>query len=196
MENHPIPAKKRKRPSRAQVTVDNGSPDFAEFYRLHDRGLRRLAAYRTHDRADAEDLLQETLERALRAFGRFQPGTNGMAWLGTIMNRLFIDSCRRSRRFVPNRGGAEDWLMAEPACEPDAWWLSLTLDDVREATAELSEQSRALFESAVLHGHSYKEIAARTGLRSVTVGTRLHRIRLKVRTALMRRGPSPDRGPA
>src|SRR3954471_20056675 len=52
----------------------------------------------THSEADASDLVQDTLERTLRTFGRFAPGTDARAWSVTILTRLFIDRHRRRTR--------------------------------------------------------------------------------------------------
>ena len=52
----------------------------------------------TRDKAEAEDLVQETCLRAFRFFDHFQPGTNCRAWLLSILRRLFINRCRQKRR--------------------------------------------------------------------------------------------------
>jgi RNA polymerase sigma-70 factor, ECF subfamily len=163
--------------------------DFEEFYRRHHAALVRQARRQqrtTRLGADAEDLVQETFERAFQAFSRFQPGSNGLAWLRTILNRLFIDHCRRPHR----RHDVEisELVPAPSAPEPEVWWLSLTMGDIKEAAAALPEQSRMIFESAVA-GCSYAQIAARTGLCTSTVGSRLNRIRRRLRSRLMRRRP-------
>ena len=52
----------------------------------------------TTNRADAEDLVQETYLKALRASGRFQPGTNLKAWLFTILHNTFLNTRRGAGR--------------------------------------------------------------------------------------------------
>src|SRR5262249_4077491 len=49
----------------------------------------------TRNRADADDLVQETFTRAYASFGRFEPGTNAKAWLYRILTNTFITSCRK-----------------------------------------------------------------------------------------------------
>jgi RNA polymerase sigma-70 factor (ECF subfamily) len=173
-----------------QVAVSHESRDFDAFCRLHSAELRRLAEGMTRNRADADDLVQETFVRAFRAFDRFRPGTNGMGWLVTILKRVFIDRYRRSRSFPRSDRDPGDLPLAVPESEPEPWWLSLTLTDIEEAAAELPEQAREIFESAALMGQSYAEIASRTGMDSSTVGTSLHRSRAKLRTLLTRRRPA------
>jgi RNA polymerase sigma-70 factor (ECF subfamily) len=172
------------------MSSDGNPIDFEEFYRLHQASLIRIAQRMARNQSDAEDLVQETFERAFGAFSRFAPGTNGTAWLRTIMSRLFIDKCRRSRGMRRTDGELARLAVAAPEPEPEAWWLSLTVDDVKEAVATLPEESRPVFESFALQGSSYKEIAKRTGLCSSTVGTRLHRMRAQVRSRLMRHRPA------
>jgi RNA polymerase sigma-70 factor, ECF subfamily len=52
----------------------------------------------TRNRADAEDLVQETFTRAYAAFGQFEPGTNLRAWLYSILTNTFLSSYRKRRR--------------------------------------------------------------------------------------------------
>jgi RNA polymerase sigma-70 factor, ECF subfamily len=182
--------RKRSRPSHCHAASGGSSRDFEEFYRLHRPGLRSLAVRRTRNPAEAEDLVQETFERALKAFRRLRPDSNEMGWLATIMNRLFVDRCRRSRRFRPSRHDSGDDLAVALENEPEAWWQSLTLDDVKQALAELPVEWREIYERAVLQGQSYKEIAASKGLVPSSVGSRLHRVRAKLRDLLMSRQPT------
>ncbi len=60
---------------------------------LYPRALRM-----THNRADAEDLVQETFTRAYASFEQFEPGTNLKAWLYRILTNTFIAGCRKRRR--------------------------------------------------------------------------------------------------
>ena len=54
----------------------------------HADRLFRLAMWFERNRADAEDVVQETMMQALRSFHRFQPGTNCRAWLTTILQHI------------------------------------------------------------------------------------------------------------
>jgi len=76
----------------------------AEFERVALAQLSYLytsAFYLTKDRANAEDLVQETYLRAFRFFDKFQPGTNFRAWLLSILQNLFINRYRQKRREAP-----------------------------------------------------------------------------------------------
>src|SRR5215468_11659346 len=62
----------------------------------HAARLFRLAMWLERNRADAEDVVQDTMMQALRSFHRYQPGTNCRAWLVTILQRI-VSNRRRSR---------------------------------------------------------------------------------------------------
>src|SRR5215813_6118869 len=62
----------------------------------HVDRLFRLAMWFERNRADAEDVVQDTMMQALKSFHRYQPGTNCRAWLVTILQRI-VSNRRRSR---------------------------------------------------------------------------------------------------
>jgi RNA polymerase sigma factor (sigma-70 family) len=72
--------------------------EIAGLYEEHVWGVYGFFGYRVASRADAEDLTQLTFERALRAWGRFDPDrASARTWLISIANNLLIDHYRRSR---------------------------------------------------------------------------------------------------
>ena len=73
----------------------------------HADALHHLARYLTRNTVDAEDLVQETYARALRAAEQFTPGTNLKAWLCRILQNTFVSAYRR-RRNDPTVGGLDD----------------------------------------------------------------------------------------
>jgi len=154
---------------------------------LRDELLGR-ATFLTKDRAAAEDLVQETLERAWAARCRFRRGTNLRAWLSSIMRNLFVDECRR--RSLRNRCdgallGAPEAPSPELPPSPDEERESplevLTPADVVAALATLGPGDREIFTLAHLERVPYRDIAVRLGIPSATAGTRLHRARVKLR---------------
>jgi len=80
--------------------------------------LYNLARYLTRSPTDAEDLVQETYARALRAAGQFEPGTNLKAWLFRILRNTWFSLARR-RRGNPTVGGLDT---VTPEVEPEATW--------------------------------------------------------------------------
>ena len=78
----------------------------------HAAALRLRALILTRNRSDADDLVQDTFELALRKAHLFQPGTNLRAWLGRLMFNLHVTRYRRARR---RPDGASLDAVAEPA---------------------------------------------------------------------------------
>jgi RNA polymerase sigma-70 factor, ECF subfamily len=143
---------------------------------LYDR-----AQFLTQDRSTADDLVQATLEKAMVACDRLRPGTNIQAWLNKILRNLFIDTCRGRRRVTSFEG---DLVALEPD-ELDPLDL-ITADDLGQAVAELRPRQREIFEYAYRDHLSYREISARLAVPTSTVGTRLTRVKAKLRDRLER----------
>ncbi len=78
---------------------------FAREALLHLDALYGFARWLARDRADADDLVQETMLKGLRARASFQPGTNLRAWLFTILRRTFLNAEARSGREQPAGSG-------------------------------------------------------------------------------------------
>jgi RNA polymerase sigma-70 factor, ECF subfamily len=141
--------------------------------------LRRVAFRLTRSRADADDLVQDTLCKALRNRELFAMGTSMSAWLQTILRNTFVDGARMRGRQEP----LPDDLTAEPAAESPPWWLDLEPDVLRGAVSRLDQRLRRTFE---LHagGMSYRQIAKVHRVPLATVGTRLMRARRRLRRML------------
>lgn len=145
---------------------------------------RRLLTYAKMllgDESGAEDLVQDTLERALRASHRFRSGTNAGAWLTRIMKNLFTD---RYRHKVAVREISLETTIAGLAAEAprEPTYLDvLTNRDVLAALADVGARLRETFVLRHVDGLSYEEIAARFGVPMSTIGTRLRRARLRLR---------------
>src|SRR5262245_31398070 len=98
--------------------------------------LHNLARYLTGNAADAEDLVQETYARALKAADRFTPGTNLKAWLFRILRNTFVSAYRR-RRNDPTVGGLDTVEPVIPAVSEEAWLRDdVELDRLRKIVAE------------------------------------------------------------
>jgi RNA polymerase sigma-70 factor (ECF subfamily) len=85
------------RPAAIGHVHQHGVIAFEEMVREHFTSLHRTAFRLTHDWAAADDLVQDTLERAYRAFDRYRPEGRARAWLGLIMRNLWIYVHRRRR---------------------------------------------------------------------------------------------------
>jgi RNA polymerase sigma-70 factor (ECF subfamily) len=124
--------------------------------------------------AAAEDIVQETMARALRFEAQYQPGTNLRAWVGQILRSVFLTQCRRSRR--------EQRALASLHGDPCGW----AHPETPAAMARLSPRpARALaslaggYQQVVrlvdLEGLSYREAALELDVPVGTVMSRLHR---------------------
>jgi RNA polymerase sigma-70 factor, ECF subfamily len=150
---------------------------------------RAFALALTRNASDADDLVQETYLKALRAFDSFQRGTNAKAWLFTVLRRLHIDRFRRARvRPQPLAEEALDDTVLAPAAaaeEPEAGWEQLTPEVVRKAVEQVPDPFRMAVVLRDLQGLSYADVAAILDVPAGTVMSRLHRGREYVRQALV-----------
>lgn len=150
--------------------------------------LARRAFVLTGNRTDAQDLLQDTFERALRHYRRFETGSNAGSWMMTIMRRLFIDEHRRrrcrARDLVHELGVVMPPALDEAAEAP--LWSRFARADLDRAIAKLSPMFRTTLEMRERDGLSYDVIAERLGIPVCTVGSRLSRARRRLRQELLR----------
>jgi len=148
----------------------------------HAGVLRAVATRLSKNATEAEDLVQDTLERALGAIDQFQPGTNERAWLLSILHNLFIDRCRRLAR----EGTAvevEADALPVVAAELEPRWARVSQAEVDSAVGQLEPGFRDTWQRHA-DGQSYEEISAALAIPKATVGTRLLRARKKLRALL------------
>ena len=151
--------------------------------------LHNLARYLTRNAADAEDLVQETYARALRAADRFTPGTNLKAWLFTILRNTYMSQYRRQRNDPSVRGLETLENLPGPS---DRWLLDdLEMDRLRKVVAgeieqallTLSEEARTVI-LLDLEDLTEVEVAEVLGCPVGTVKSRLSRARAALRERL------------
>src|SRR3954470_20368075 len=100
--------------------------------------LRAFAISLTRDAEKAEDLVQETVLRAISKQEKFEPGTNLQAWLFTILRNLFFSAHRRTQREVEDTDGAHAATMISIPDQEDR----LTVQDLHAALAKLPQEQR------------------------------------------------------
>lgn len=145
--------------------------------------LRRYARALLGDADRAEDLVQETLTRALGKLHFWRRGSDMRAWLFTIMHNQFANDCRRAQK-RPDVVPLDD-VCAEMA-SVDCAELHAGLRDIEQALMQLPEAQRAALLLVSLEGLSYAESARVLGIRPGTLMSRLHRAREKLRNGLNR----------
>lgn len=147
--------------------------------------LRSFALSLTRARDSADDLVQQTCEKALRNLDSFQPGTRLDAWLFRIMRNSWIDVTRARREVVPLDGLEEG---AEPAGEDGRRTSEgrLHLAEVRRAMDRLPEDQRAVLILVCVEGMRYREVAAALEIPEGTVMSRLARARIALAADLQR----------
>ncbi|HPF62044.1 MAG: sigma-70 family RNA polymerase sigma factor [Gemmatimonadetes bacterium] len=141
--------------------------------------LYRVALRLTGDPAAAEDLVQDTMLKALRAWGSFRPGSNARAWLVTILRNQFINTWRkRTRRPTAIDLEAIPELGDEDNPDPEGqFFASLVDDEVTRALDALPEEFRDVVLLSDLEGLPYQEVAEALEIPIGTVKSRLFRAR-------------------
>jgi RNA polymerase sigma-70 factor (ECF subfamily) len=160
----------------------------------HLDAMYGVALRMTKNSTSAEDLVQDTILKAVRARGQYKPGTNLKAWLLRILTNTFINRHRR--------GGLERDVLEGPDAAPlaDRWIGAATMRAMRDPEREMlaplveAEVQKALealpehFRLAIVlsdvEGMAYKEIADVMGCPVGTVMSRLHRARKLLQIAL------------
>lgn len=154
--------------------------------------LARYARRLTRNASEAEDLVQDCIERALRHREKFEPGTNLPAWLTTILKNLHFTRHKRERR-VERTDLHDDTSTTEPVQESH-----VMLREVGEAMEHLSPVHRRLIEVVAIEGRSYQDAADTLDVSIGTIRSRLFRARTQLRSIRRVRRPMPQavRSPA
>ena len=164
------------------------SANFSDAALEHVDGLYRYAWALTRDQADAEDLVQETYLRAVKAHTQLLPDTNLKKWLFVIMRNAWLNQLRHNRsgpRFV-----ALDGMDAPRQKDPLVLFLrKVEREEIRDAINALPEMYREIIVLRDIEGFSYQEIADLLECPAGTVMSRLGRARQKLRQSLSGRRP-------
>ena len=163
--------------------------------------LRRYARALTRDAIRADDLVQETLTRALRKQRLWQPGTDLRAWLFTMMHNLNVNEVRRAVRDQTSVDIDNCSRILVATSDPTG---SRQLNELDRAIARLPEDQRQVLLLVGLEGMSYEDVAAILNIPIGTVRSRLSRGRdllrkimgIEERSIVKRPKPSPIRAPA
>jgi RNA polymerase sigma-70 factor (ECF subfamily) len=166
----------------SEISLSTGT-QFNTVVEPHIRSIRRYAASLTHNRADADDLVQDTLLRACLNLHRWQSDTNLMGWLVVIMRRIFLSQYARVGRAKLNTVPLEDYDLGVESSQDRV----LELRELAARWPTLSNEHREVLECIAIAGEPYKQMAERLHLPLGTLRCRLHRARAALRSV----GPTP-----
>jgi RNA polymerase sigma-70 factor (ECF subfamily) len=167
--------------------------EFEDVVLVHLDALYRTALRLTHNRAEAEDVVQETCLRAFRGFHRFDPGTNARAWTFTILRHVFLNRLRRAGRETSEseeprlESALESATLGPELDSPEEHFFQTVLHgDVDRALRALPTTFREVVILTDLEGLSYKETSDVLDCPIGTVMSRLYRARQVLRQTLGR----------
>jgi len=155
----------------------------------HFERLYNFACWLTHDRQEAEDLVQETYAKALKGFSSFQPGTNFRAWIYKILRNAFLTSRTglKATATVPLDPDGEEEALPIDQETPESILLQRSDSQlVQHALEELPVAYREILLLCEVEEMSYQEISATLAIPMGTVMSRLSRARKALRGSLQR----------
>lgn len=174
----------------------SATDEFGELLEEHLDSMFRVALRYTRQQSTAEDLVHDTVVRALRFRDRFEMGTNFKAWVLTILTHTFIHRYRRQKREREILDGTTRDDVAQNLRSDEshrrmetpehAYFRDLLSDDVVHALDALPEDFRRVVVLCDVEGLSYKEISDVEGCPVGTVMSRLYRGRRMMEERLMR----------
>jgi RNA polymerase sigma-70 factor (ECF subfamily) len=138
--------------------------------------LRRYARALVGDRDGADDLVQDTLERAVRKFHLWRPG-DLRAWLFSIMHNVFVNQLKA--RKIPT-----DVEIDETIAAPTSTVSGLDLQDLQRALGTLAPEQREVVLLVALEDMSYADVSRALGIPMGTVMSRLSRGRERLRRVM------------
>ncbi len=165
---------------------------------LFDR-LYNFAHWLTHNREEAEDLVQETYVKALKGFSSFRPGTNFRAWMYRILHNTFLTSRTGLKATMTvgledNEDGPE--IAVEPATPESIFLERANSQLLQSAIDELPVHFREVLLLCEVEEMSYQEIAEALTIPMGTVMSRLSRARSLLRNRLRQSMPGGSQATA
>jgi len=138
--------------------------------------LRAFARTFHRNPTEADDLVQETIVKALSHIDRFQEGTRLKSWLFTIMRNTFCSRFRVGKREVL---GAEDCASSRGSVLPEQEWR-VRGHELERACGDLPEPYRSAFEFVFIEGHSYEAASEHFDCPTGTIKSRVNRARERI----------------
>lgn len=146
-------------------------------------GLRHYARALTRDGAEADDLVQDTLERALSKQALYDGSGPLSRWLSTIMRNIFVNRLRAARRYKRLLGQTPAAIEPSAAVAPANQFHRCRLREVGALMANLPFDGGRVVSLVALEGHKYADAARRLGIPTGTVRSRVSRSRAALAAA-------------
>lgn len=168
-------------PPQSPPPVDDKRASFEREALVHLDALYRVALRLTGNPSDADDLVQETMLKAYRAWHQYEQGTNAKGWLLTILRHAFINEYRRRRRHpeTVDLDAIEPYAVLDDERQDDdpqgQFFDKIVDDEVLQAIDALPEQFREAVVLSDVEGMSYEEVARILDVPIGTVKSRLFR---------------------
>lgn len=158
------------------MTIDDGAMSWRDDVVGQIPALRAFAWSLSHNSADADDLVQETLTKAWTHREKFQPGTNLRAWLFTILRNTYYTAATRRRREVADEDGKHAAALSTPATQD---W-SVAMRTLQAAMHQLPDEHREALILVGAAGLSYEEAAEICQCALGTIKSRVNRARTRL----------------
>jgi RNA polymerase sigma-70 factor (ECF subfamily) len=142
--------------------------------------LRAFAMKLCRNVDQADDLVQETIARGCKNIAMFEPGTNMVAWLTTILRNHFLSECRRASYRLSDPIEDHTETLSIPAVQ----FASVGAQELRAALGELPEPESVALVMVLGAGYEYEEVARVLGCPTGTVKSRVSRGRKKILSRL------------
>lgn len=149
--------------------------------------IYRFACQLTRNAADADDLYQETLLKAFRAFARLPADANHRAWMYKIASNTFISDRRKRGRDNPLSDAHEQTLAAAPVDTASGMDARDLLRDVEAFVLDLPPKQRVALILRKYHGHGYADIADTLKCSEVAARANVHEALRKLRAQFAHR---------
>ena len=169
----------------SEESLPSGS--FEQMAMPHFERLYNFACWLTHDREEAEDLVQETYAKALKGFSSFQPGTNFRAWIYRILRNAFLTSRTglKVTATVPLDPERDEQILPRVTETPESILLQRSdLQLVQQALEQLPITYREVLLLCEVEEMSYEEISSTLAIPIGTVMSRLSRARRALRAGV------------
>jgi RNA polymerase sigma-70 factor (ECF subfamily) len=171
---------------------------FGQIVRRHQQRIHRLAIHLLRDRAEAEDVMQETFIRAYRAIARFDGRSEPYTWLYRIAVNLSLNALRSRKAHKTTTTGDDprlDAIVAERRSSDDPP-EDASRRQVYTALAagidRLSETLRTTLILVCIDGRSHEEASVILGAPEGTIAWRIHEARRKLKEFMAERGFDPE----